>query len=230
MKNNMKILKKILNVVIFVVVVGIIGYGLYAVMNEEVVVRCVKLAEKPYTDSFTENAHVKSSDNINCVSETDGTVIGVNVKKNQAVKKGDIIAVVDSSELKLEKQRIQAEIDALNAGFEETKQKDSYEKKDIRNSINELDSQEDAIENSRNKARVNNMTETSPNTYLNNLKADVDVAQKNVDLHNTSVVNSEEKVNNKTEYLNSLYNDYTSKKELYDNGVISKSEFDIAQR
>ncbi|MBR1736274.1 MAG: HlyD family efflux transporter periplasmic adaptor subunit [Firmicutes bacterium] len=230
MKKSTEVLKRVLKTVVALAVTGGVGYGIYWALSEDINVRCIKIAETEYSDSFTENAYIKSGDSINCVSETDGAVLSVNVKKYQPVKKGDVIAVIDSTGLEFEKQQIQAEINALNAEFEELKQKDSYDKKDIRNSISELDSEEAAIENSRNKARVSNITETSPNTYLNNLKADVDTAQKNVDLANTSVANSEQKVNNKTEHSNLLYNDYTAKKKLYDNGVISKNEYETAQR
>ena len=84
------IVKKVLKTIVAIAAVGGIGYGIYWALSEDIEVRCVKVAASEYTDSFTENAHVKSGDTINCVSETEGAVVSVNVKKNQAVKKGDV--------------------------------------------------------------------------------------------------------------------------------------------
>ena len=131
-KKSSEVMKKVIKPIVILAIIGAAGYGIYWALSEDINVRCVKIAETEYSDSFTENAYIKSGDSINCVSETDGAVLSVNVKKYQPVKKGDVIAVIDSTGLEFEKQQIQAEINALNAEFEELKQKDSYDKKDIR--------------------------------------------------------------------------------------------------
>ena len=97
------IIAKILKAAVGIAAVCGIGYGIYWALSEDIEVRCLKVAASEYTDSFTENAYVKSGDTVNCVSETEGAVISVNVKKNQSVKKGDVIAVISSKDLEFEK-------------------------------------------------------------------------------------------------------------------------------
>ena len=202
------VIKKVLKTIVGIAAVCGIGYGIYWAVSEDIEVRCFKAEASAYTDSFTENAYVKSGDTINCVSENDGAVVSVNVKKNQAVKKGDVIAVISSKDLEFEKQKLNDEIATLRANLNETKQNDSYEKKDIRNSINELNVQLDQIENARKQKKYEKNMEVSPETYIDVLKTAVDAAQTELDF-------------NKSELEN--------KTKLFSAGVISKNEMDEAQ-
>ncbi|MBQ9604578.1 MAG: HlyD family efflux transporter periplasmic adaptor subunit [Firmicutes bacterium] len=208
MKKPMEVLKKVLKIAAGVVVIGGVGCGIYWMLNENIEVRCVKLAEAEYADSFTENAYIKSGDSINCVSETDGAVINVNVKKNQSVKKGDVIAVISSKDLEFEKQTLNDEIAALRAGLAETKQNDSFDKKDIRNAINELDVELEQIENARKQKKFEKNMEVSPQTYLDVLKTAVDAAKTDLDFNK---------------------NELENKKKLFTAGVLTKNELDEAQ-
>ncbi|MBQ6554505.1 MAG: HlyD family efflux transporter periplasmic adaptor subunit [Firmicutes bacterium] len=208
MKKPLDILKKVLKIAVGVAVIGGIGYGVYWMLSEDIEVRCVKAAETEYADSFTENAYIKSGDSINCVSETDGAVVSVNVHKNQAVKKGDVIAVISSKDLEFEKQTLNDEIAALRAGLAETKQNDSFDRKDIRNSINELDVQLEQIENARKQKKFEKNMEVSPQTYLDVLKTAVDAAKTDLDFKQ---------------------NELENKKKLFTAGVIAKNELDEAQ-
>ncbi|MBQ9604085.1 MAG: HlyD family efflux transporter periplasmic adaptor subunit [Firmicutes bacterium] len=208
MKKPLEILKKVLKIVAGIAVVGGVGYGIYWMLSEDIEVRCVKAAEEEYADSFTENAYIKSGESINCVSETDGAVISVNVSKNQSVKKGDVIAVISSKDLEFEKQTLNDEIAALRAGLAETKQNDSFDKKDIRNSINELDVQLEQIENARKQKKFEKNMEVSPQTYLDVLKTAVDAAKTDLDFNK---------------------NELENKKKLFTAGVLTKNELDGAQ-
>ncbi len=202
------IIAKILKAAVGIAAVCGIGYGIYWALSEDIEVRCLKVAASEYTDSFTENAYVKSGDTVNCVSETEGAVISVNVKKNQSVKKGDVIAVISSKDLEFEKQALNDEIASLRAELNETKQNDSYDKKDIRNSISELDVALEQIENARKQKKYEKNMEVSPETYINVLKTAVDAAKTDLDYKKTELEN---------------------KKRLFDAGVVTKNDLDTAQ-
>lgn len=208
LKKFSKVLKKALKAVVTLAVIGGVGYGIYYALSENISVRCVKIAESEYSDDFTENAYIKSGDSINCVSETDGAVVSVNVKKNQNVKKGDVIAVISSKDLEFEKQTLNDEITSLRAQLAETRQNDSFDKKDIRNSISELDVQLEQIENARKQKKFEKNMEVSPQTYLDVLKTAVDAAKTDLDFNK---------------------NELENKKKLFTAGVITKNELDEAQ-
>ncbi|MBR1737677.1 MAG: biotin/lipoyl-binding protein, partial [Firmicutes bacterium] len=208
MKKFSKVLKKALKAVVTLAVIGGVGYGIYYALSENISVRCVKIAESEYSDDFTENAYIKSGESINCVSETDGAVVSVNVKKNQNVKKGDVIAVISSKDLEFEKQTLNDEITSLRAQLAETRQNDSFDKKDIRNSISELDVQLEQIENARKQKKFEKNMEVSPQTYLDVLKTAVDAAKTDLDFNK---------------------NELENKKKLFTAGVITKNELDEAQ-
>lgn len=206
--NDLKRFAKILKFAVIAAVIGGVGYGIYWYMSEDIEVRCLTLEPTAYTDSFTEKAYVKSGDSINCVSENAGQILSVMVHKNQTVKKGDVIAVISSKDLEFERQTVQDEIDTLRAGLNQTKQKDGYDKKDIKNSINELDVELEKIENARKQKKYEKTMEVSPQTYLDVLKTAVDAAKTDLDYNK---------------------NELEKKKQLFTAGVITKTELDEAQ-
>lgn len=223
-------MKKFVKVLLAAAVIGGVGFGIYSLLDTSVSVKTVKAESGVFEDRFTEKGTIKSGNDINCISEVSGTLLSVKAKKNQHIQKGDVIATIDTSDYENEKQQHFDTIASLQTQINSAKQNEGYDKADMRNSIKELEVELDSIENARKKAKVANTMETSPQTYLNNLKTNVETAEKNVKTAEASLASAENKVTSLTESTEILHKDYMSKKTLYDNGVISKNEFDIAQR
>ncbi len=219
---NVEIIKKILKVVAGIAVLCGLGAGIYFALDSSIEVRCVKVGQTAYTDSFTENAHIKSGENVNCVSPCEGEIKFVGVKKNQQVKKGDLIAEISSVDLEFEKQAKLDEIETLKAQLSQTVNTDSNEKKDIRNSLSELDVELDKIENARSQKKFEKNMEVSPQTYLDVLKTAVDAAKTTLDFKNTEYQNQQKLfaagVATKND-LDSAKNEYDSAKNEYDTAL-----------
>ena len=230
----MKKIPKALKIAGGVVLACAVGCGIFWMLSEDVEVRTMAVAKTSYKDSFKETAYVKKGESVSCVSEIPGTLISVNVAKNQRVKKGDIIAVISSKDLMFEKQSLQDEIAVLNAELAQKKTDDSNEKKEIRgeiaeanvelerienarkqsvlkirNEIDELNVELERIENERNKNDFENVKEVSPQTYVDVLKAALDTAKADLDF--------------KSDELN-------SQRQLYEVGAVSKYDMDAAQK
>ena len=179
--------KLIRNAILIVVIVALIAVGVLYLLNDSVDVRCTKLTTDHYMDTFTETGHVKMGEVVNYISETEGSVVSIDVAKNTTVKKGDLIAVIDSSDLEYEKQICNAEIAALEASKSEITQQSLAEKIDIQGAIDEADYLFQEIENQKKLSSYTENMTVSPEIYINSLRVAKNQADTNVNYYSQLV-------------------------------------------
>ena len=151
-------------------VVGLVVWGgPMAVQTETVTVGS-------FDDTFTETGYVKSGLARDHLSPVSGKVAEVPVKRNSAVKAGDVLVRIQATELEYELQSHQNALDGYRAQVEETIAS-------LRAEISSL-----AAERSRNN--YDNATELSPEAYVESLRSQAEVAQAQAKL-------AEQELNNK---------------------------------
>ncbi len=183
MKNskNQNKSKVVMKVIIFVVVAAILAVGVMYMLDDSIAVRGTKLETGSFTDTFTENGRVKKGQVMNYISEVDGNVISVSAAKNTAVKKGDLIAVIDSSDLEYERQVCSAEIAALEASKTEINQETLVNRNEIQAAISEAEYQLQEIENQKKLSSYTEDMTVSPEIYINSLRVAHNQADTNLD-------------------------------------------------
>ncbi len=105
-------LKKI---VILIAILAAAATGAYFMFLAPLEVSGVKLETGLFEDSFTEKGHYTGGGEINCISQVSGSVVSVEVSKNDTVKAGDVLVRVSTSKYESEKRQHQANISSLRS-------------------------------------------------------------------------------------------------------------------
>ncbi|MBQ7265943.1 MAG: efflux RND transporter periplasmic adaptor subunit [Firmicutes bacterium] len=228
-----KIVGRIIKTIIGLAVVGAAGYGIYTYINSPLSVNVLTVAKADFTDSFTEKGVVKSADNVECLSGVDAEVVQVLAAKNSTVKAGDTIALLSSTELEGEKKQHLDKIEQLKAKITTAKTTQDYNKAEIRNNIKELNIKLDEVKNAKNKAKVENAKEVSPQTYMGSLNISLQAAEDTLNFAKEGVSKAEqalteakEKVSyrqNNVKYYEKEVSDY---RQLYDAGAVALMQLD----
>ncbi|MBQ8118142.1 MAG: HlyD family efflux transporter periplasmic adaptor subunit [Lachnospiraceae bacterium] len=182
-KKNGKMSKIVIRVIVIVVLIVLVVAGGMYMLDDSIEVRGGKAEPGNYKDTFTENGRVKKGQALSYISEVDGNVIRVNAAKNTAVKKGDVIAVIDSADLEYERQICSAEIAALEASKTEISQENLINRNEIQAAISEANYQLQEIENQKKLSSYTENMTVSPEIYINSLRVAHNQADTSLDYY-----------------------------------------------
>jgi HlyD family secretion protein len=128
------------------VVVAAVWWG---VSHNGVAVEVMAVAAKDVADSVVEDGTVRSGDDIKIISDVSGEVANILSAEGSFVDAGDVIAVIDSNDYENEINAHLSAIAAYEAQRREADTTESYDKKDIQYSIQQLTVQKEELQNDR---------------------------------------------------------------------------------
>ena len=126
-------MKKILTAVIILALVGFMAYRLYANKEKnaqevaivaqkeaQVAVRAAKVTQENVSDLFTANGTFVAEQDLNVSSETGGQIVKIYVKEGDYVTKGQVLAVLDSTDIQNEISQAQQKLELSKLTTDET--------------------------------------------------------------------------------------------------------------
>ncbi len=126
------------------------------------------LAAAPFADSFTETGIVTGGPAREYLSPVSGRIAEVPVRRNSAVKAGDVLLRIDASELEYELQSHRNALEGYRAKVNETI-------RDLRGELSNLEAE-------RSAERYDSERDMSPEAYLASLRARAEAARTRTEL------------------------------------------------
>lgn len=200
-------MKKIRYVIaIIVIAVGaIVCAGFF---SSSIEVETIDVQKQYIKDSFKENAVVKKGEAIEVLAEVSGKVQEIYVNKNQFVKKGDKIALLDKSDYEYELKLRKNNIVNYETQITETLNNEKNQKRELEFSLEQLNEQIKGLEIKKKSNDVSKVLTVSPEEYIETLKINLELAKSS---------------------YNYAKNTFENINELYNAGTVSKAEFDKIQ-
>jgi len=193
-------------IVLIIIAAAVVAGGAYMFLNSgKITVSEETIKKGAFSDSFKETGIYTSGNTSDILSASDGNVLRVNVKLNSQVKQGDIIAVIDSTDYENQKGSHESTAKSYAAQADNQQKTEKYDKQDMSYSIKELKSELSNLESTRNKTDIENVTKSSPSVYVSTLEIEMNTAQN---------------------ALTIAERNYNNSQVLFENGIISKTEFD----
>lgn len=177
-------------------------------LNNSLEVEAVKVEQEYIKDSFTENAVVKKGETVEILSEITAKVKQVYVNKNEYIKKGDKIALLDSSDYEYELKLRQNNIENYQNQIAEVLNNEKNKKKELEFSLEQINEQIKGLEIKKKSNEISKVVNVSPNEYLETLKISLELANSNYS------------------YAKDTFDNV---KKLYEAGTSSKAELDKVQ-
>ena len=164
-KLSRKTLLIALGAIVAVVVIGIVVWGGPLEVSVEVA------AAAPFADTFTETGNVKAGPAREYLSPAAGRIAEVKVHKNSAVKAGDVLLRIDSTELEYALQSHRNALDGYRAQVNES----------IRSLRGELSN----LQAERSSSGYDKARDLPPEAYLENLRTQAEVARSEAEIAET---------------------------------------------
>ncbi|MCH4192882.1 MAG: efflux RND transporter periplasmic adaptor subunit [Butyrivibrio sp.] len=178
LKSKGKSLKKHLTLIIVVVIVLIVTvFGvMYAMQGESTGV--VKVKKGTITDQISETGIVKSARDQSVTSAVSGAVLEIKVEQGSKVKKGDVIATIDPSDLQTQSDMISKTIDEYQARIRQTGTENKQTKASLQQDIDQLKISLNEIEVERQQELYLTSMQVNTDEYLKVLELNCEAAEK----------------------------------------------------
>ncbi len=191
-------MKKLFLIIISIVITIIL---LLALFNKGELVNVIEVEKGLSVGTFKEEGEVVMKETFGIYSENSGFVKELFVKEGDYVNNGDVIVILDTTDIEFEIKNLKSNLDLYNLKISEAITKDVESKSDLKNSLEILKSELGSLEASQ---KIDQSLNT-PNYFLENDTDILDISIKNL-----------------TVELDDLKDSYENNKILFENGVISK--------
>lgn len=185
-----------------VAAVGIIAYFIYS-STKPLETELLEVKPKTVSQSFNEEGIVVPAIERSIYSEMNGKINELHVKEGQKLKKGEVIAEIDTEDLDYQLQQLQGQKNSLLGQGKMNDEQDKLSKEEIKRQIGQLKGQLESLKGQEKQA--------AKNPY------DADLKRQELAMEETE------------RQLELANEDYTKKEQLFNDGLIAKQELDIAQ-
>ena len=184
-----------------VAAIGIIAYFIYS-STKPLETELLEVKPKTVSQSFNEEGIVVPAIERSIYSEMNGKINELHVKEGQKLKKGDVIAEIDTEDLDYQLQQLQGQKNSLLGQSKMNDEQDELSKEEIKRQIGQLKGQLESL-NGQEKQAVKN-------------PYDADLKRQELAMKETE------------RQLEIAKEEYNKKEQLFKDGLISKQELDTA--
>ncbi|MCR5674874.1 MAG: biotin/lipoyl-binding protein, partial [Lachnospiraceae bacterium] len=172
MAQKKKLIGRILIIAALVVAVGAAVW----VMTAPDEVEAAHAESSSYRDTAKEAGIVRRYDEHVITSEIAGEVTQTPVRRNDTVKKGQIIARVSPREYEISRNQVLSEIDSMNAQKEQVRAEAKQVRRELSGQVKEIEAQIAKLKTDTELDQLNGIKEITPGKYLDLMRAQYNVA------------------------------------------------------
>ncbi len=172
MTKKKKLIQRIAVIALLAAVVALAVYVLTA--PDEV--DAGRVQKGSFTDTAKEPGVIRRYAERSVTSEVTGEVTQVLVKRNEDVKKGQVLARVSSRDYEAQRNQAQSQIDDLNAQKEKVSAEAKDARRELSGQIKEIEAQIEKFRADTELDRLNGIKEITPGKYLDLLRAQYNAA------------------------------------------------------
>ena len=167
--------KLIGRILIIVVLAAAVGAAVW-VMTAPDEVEAAHAGISSYRDTAKETGIVRRYEEHVITSEVSGEITQTLVRRNDNVKKGQVIARVSSREYEIERNQILSEIDGMNAQKEQVSAEAKQARQELSGQVKEIEAQIAKLKTDTELDQLNGIKEITPGKYLDLMRAEYNVA------------------------------------------------------
>lgn len=182
--------------------IGIIAYFIYT-STKPLETELLKVKPQTVSQSFKEEGIVVPAVERSIYSEMNGKITALYVKEGQKLKKGEVIAQIDTTNLDNQLQQLQGQKTSLLGQGKMSDEQEALSKEEIKRQLGQLKGQLESLQGQEKQA-----VKTPSDAELKRQELAMKETERQLEL---------------------AKDDYTKKEQLYNDGLIAKQELDAVQ-
>ncbi|MDR2940047.1 MAG: HlyD family efflux transporter periplasmic adaptor subunit [Clostridiales bacterium] len=231
MKKNVKIILAV------AAAIGAVAAAFYYI-SMPLAVDTIVTEKAPAEMYFIEKGEAAPSEEVDVYTMVAGKIDSIHVEEEDYIEEGDVICILDTTDLELQIDELEASIDSYEAQIDNLDQQEEKEKDALSTNKSNLQAQLNSIDALKNSTDSTKGSQVELQTSINSqYEESLAYAQEKLKNSNDNIAYAEESLtytqNNLTYAENDLANaenDHNNATILFENGVISQNDFDNSLR